>query len=244
MCHGAASTAIPAGGSLLRGPGTQVIPGSKFTAVTRNREQGQQGKGTARGRIKAAAGNRCIMGGKESHWGERGREKNKGNSVSWERPRPGNGLLAGEPGASPAVAIEAVVGAAVPLRPPLLACTAALLAALQLPLIAVRQRRQHRGPGPACAAGSHRAAVPPRRVCRKPAPEPGAGRSLRSAPAVPSPHGGRYRAMLKRLRLLQLLRLCNAQKNATQGAAVPPSVQVTLQKPVTDLTAGPAQITS
>lgn len=89
-------------------------------------------------------------------------EKNKGNSGSWERPRPGNGLLAGEPGASPAVAIEAVVGAAVPLRPPLLACTTALLAALQLPLIAVRQRRQHRGPGPACAAGSHRAALRPR----------------------------------------------------------------------------------
>lgn len=56
MCHGAASTAIPAGGSLLHGPGTQVIPGSKFTAVSRNREQGQQEKGTARGRIKAGIG--------------------------------------------------------------------------------------------------------------------------------------------------------------------------------------------
>lgn len=67
MRHGAAGTAIPAGGSLLRGPGTQVIPGSKFTAVTRKREQRlQQGKGTARGRLKAGAGNRCIMGGRES----------------------------------------------------------------------------------------------------------------------------------------------------------------------------------
>lgn len=196
---------------------------SEFTAVTRNREQRlQQGKGTAPGRIKARAENPSIVGGKESHRGERGWGGNKRNSGSWERPRPGHGLPAGEPGASPAVAIEAVVGAAVPLRPPLLARAAALLAALQLPLIAVRQRRQHRGPGPACAAGSHRAPLPPRpgrprRLCCEPAPGPGAGRSLRSARAVSSPHRGRYRAVLKPLRLLQLLRLCNAQKNAIQA---------------------------
>lgn len=63
------------------------------------------------------------------------------------------------------------------------------------------QPRLCRGEPPGCAA------TPPRRVCREPAPGPGAGRSLRSVRAVSSPHRERYGAMQKRLWLLQLLRL-------------------------------------
>lgn len=145
------------------------------------------GKGTVWGRFKAGAGNEDIIRARKkkkkiSSKRAKKRKQAAGNRRGLETASPRGG-----PGPSPAapVAVEAVVGAAVPLRPPLLT-GAALLAALQLPLVAVRQRRQHPGPGPGPNPGPRRPSaaarplLPPLR-----APEAGRPEGLRLSSARP-----------------------------------------------------------
>lgn len=119
------------------------------------------GKCTSWGRFKAGTGNENIIrGGKKNKKilckrSEKKRNRAAGNRRGLETASPRGG-----PGPSPAapVAVEAVVGAAVPLRPPLLS-GAALLAALQFPLVAVRQCRQHPEPEPEPEPGTRRASA-------------------------------------------------------------------------------------
>lgn len=132
--------------------------------------------------------------------------KIKEESSGWQRAGPRNVRPRGPSPAAP-VAVQAVVSAAVPLRPPLVSRTAAaLLAALQLPLIAVRQCRQHHSPRrPAAPLCPHpvlrpegragcasappatvRCAPPPRGVRAVRSPQLGGGPDLSVRAAVPS----------------------------------------------------------
>lgn len=71
-------------------PGVSLQPGhAKGTGAAAGKRHGPRAN-------KAGAGDRCIMGWKESHWGERGGKKNKGNSGN------GQGLGTASPRGNPA----------------------------------------------------------------------------------------------------------------------------------------------